>query len=157
MADAVVGWSFAKREGLVDCGVLPGYSNVEAIRVVSATIPPIEAMDAILAEFEKLNSRSNLSKVVADIDRCLALLEDARNQIAERTELALSAPDLTDNHLIEPLSRGSILPWLEQGMNVQLEKVGSDHKEVYTQLNRYGKALDKVCSLELDLLNKRRA
>ena len=39
-------------------------------------------------------------------------------------------------------------------MNSQLEKVGSDHKEVYTQLNRYGKALDKVRPLELDLLKK---
>ena len=29
-------------------------------------------------------------------------------------------------------------------MHSQLEKVGSDHKEVYTALNRYGKALDKV-------------
>jgi len=54
------------------------------------------------------------------------LLEDARNQVAE-----------------QPFSRGSVLAWLEQGMNAQLEKVGSDHKEVYTQLNRYGKALDK--------------
>jgi len=33
---------------------------------------------------------------------------------------------------------------LQQSMNLQLEKVGGDHKEVYTALNRYGKALDKV-------------
>ncbi|KAI5858789.1 CTLH/CRA C-terminal to lish motif domain-containing protein [Tricharina praecox] len=83
-------------------------------------------MDAIQAEFDRLNNKSNLSKAVTDIDKCIALLENARNQIAQ-----------------EPSSRGMTLARLQQSVNSQLEKVGGDHKEVYTALNRYGKALDK--------------
>jgi len=48
---------------------------------------------------------------------------------------------------VEPSSRGMTLARLQQSMNSQLEKVGGDHKEVYTALNRYGKALDKVSQL----------
>jgi hypothetical protein len=40
-------------------------------------------MDAIQAEFDRLNNRSNLGKAVTDIDKCIALLQNARNQIAQ--------------------------------------------------------------------------
>ena len=40
-------------------------------------------MDAIQAEFDRLNNRSNLSKPIANIDKCIELLERARNTIAQ--------------------------------------------------------------------------
>ena len=39
-------------------------------------------MDPIQAELDRLN-RSNLSKALTDIDKCLGLLEDARNSIIQ--------------------------------------------------------------------------
>ncbi|KAF8254166.1 hypothetical protein K440DRAFT_618820 [Wilcoxina mikolae CBS 423.85] len=83
-------------------------------------------MDAIQAELDRLNNKSNLSKAITDIDKCLALLEKARNNITQ-----------------DPSSRQVTLAVLQQSMNTHLERVASDHKEVYTALNRYGKALDK--------------
>lgn len=44
-------------------------------------------MDAIQAEFDRLDNKSNLSKAVTDIDKCIALLENARNQIAQGLDL----------------------------------------------------------------------
>ncbi|TGZ79680.1 hypothetical protein EX30DRAFT_333262 [Ascodesmis nigricans] len=83
-------------------------------------------MDAIEAELTRLTSKSNLSKALTNIDGCLELLQAARNQIAE-----------------DPDSAAKTLAMLQQTMNSQLEKVGSDHKDVYTGLNKFGKALDK--------------
>lgn len=40
-------------------------------------------MDPIQVELDKLNNRSNLSKALADIDKCLGLLEGARNSITQ--------------------------------------------------------------------------
>jgi len=40
-------------------------------------------MDAIQTEFDRLSNKSNLSKAVTDIDKCIALLENARNHIAQ--------------------------------------------------------------------------
>ena len=45
---------------------------------------------------------------------------------------------------MSPSERAKTLAILQQTMHSQFEKVNSDHKEVYTALNRYGKALDKV-------------
>jgi hypothetical protein len=59
-----------------------------------------------------------------------------------RTEC--SHPDAPLTIHVDPSSRASTLVRLQQSMTTQLDKVGSDHKEVYGALNRYGKALDKV-------------
>ncbi|KAA8904535.1 CTLH/CRA C-terminal to lish motif domain-containing protein [Sphaerosporella brunnea] len=85
-------------------------------------------MDAIKAEFDRLDSRANLGKALVDINKCILLLENARNQIAKDP----SSP-----------SRVATLGRLHQSMAAQLDQVGNDHKEVYSALNRYGKALDK--------------
>ncbi|KAI5781814.1 CTLH/CRA C-terminal to lish motif domain-containing protein [Geopyxis carbonaria] len=83
-------------------------------------------MNVLQVEFDRLNNKANLSKAITDIDKCLALLEAARNQIAE-----------------DPKSQAMTLARLQQSMNTQLERVGSDHKEIYSALTRYGKSLDR--------------
>lgn len=44
----------------------------------------------------------------------------------------------------DPSSSKKTLAKLQQSMNAALNKVNDDQKEIYSGLNRYGKALDKV-------------
>ncbi|PUU81889.1 CTLH/CRA C-terminal to lish motif domain-domain-containing protein [Tuber borchii] len=84
-------------------------------------------MEAIQKEYERLNKRANLSKSIKDVDHCLRLLENAREAI-----------------LRDPTTSKVTLVKLQQAMSTGLSKVQDDHKEIYTGLNRYGKALDKT-------------
>jgi len=84
-------------------------------------------MEAIQKEYERLIKRANLSKSINDVDHCLRLLENAREAI-----------------LRDPTTSKVTLVKLQQAMSTGLSKVQDDHKEIYTGLNRYGKALDKT-------------
>jgi hypothetical protein len=46
--------------------------------------------------------------------------------------------------MLDPPSSKKTLAKLQQSMNAALNKVNDDQKEIYSGLNRYGKALDKV-------------
>jgi len=65
-------------------------------------------MDAIQAELDRLNNKSNLSKAITDIDKCLTLLENARNNITQGYQplipmyLYLPYVDVPDRSLIAP-------------------------------------------------------
>ncbi|CAZ86283.1 unnamed protein product [Tuber melanosporum] len=84
-------------------------------------------MEAIQKEYERLIKRANLSKSINDVEHCLRLLENAREAI-----------------LRDPTTSKMTLVKLQQAMSTGLSKVQDDHKEIYTGLNRYGKALDKT-------------
>ncbi|RPB01558.1 hypothetical protein L873DRAFT_1676176 [Choiromyces venosus 120613-1] len=86
-------------------------------------------MEAIQKEYERLIKRANLSKSINDVDHCLTLLETAREAILRGTD---------------PTTSKMTLVKLQQAMSTGLSKVQDDHKEIYTGLNRYGKALDKT-------------
>ncbi|KAL7269651.1 hypothetical protein RUND412_007671 [Rhizina undulata] len=83
-------------------------------------------MEAISEEFQKLEKKANLGKVVLDVDRCIKLMENARAAIAR-----------------DPKCEAVELAKLQQAMATALEKVNNDHRDIYGALNRYGKALDK--------------
>ncbi|KAF3934189.1 hypothetical protein ABW20_dc0105822 [Dactylellina cionopaga] len=83
-------------------------------------------MDAIEKELDRLTGKANLSKSVKDIDACLELLLAARSAVEA-----------------DPSSAHSTLSYLETQLKAGFDKTNDSLKEVYTGLNKYGKALDK--------------
>jgi E3 ubiquitin-protein transferase RMND5 len=81
-------------------------------------------MDSILSAHQHLESKSNLSKALADVDNLIATLQFTRDAIA-------SSPDLTPLHLTK----------LKQPLKQSFDKIEEDLKDVNKGLNQYQKAL----------------
>ena len=85
-------------------------------------------MHELLEQLETLEKKANLSASIDHVQDAIDLLTAARAKIAADSQ---SAP-LTLAKLQDPLKR-------------TLETVQKDIKPIYSGLNKYGKALDKVC------------
>ncbi|KAF3939178.1 hypothetical protein ABW19_dt0210091 [Dactylella cylindrospora] len=83
-------------------------------------------MDGIEKELDRLTDKANLSRSIKDIDRCLELLIAARSNIEA-----------------DPSSATATLSGLESQLKSGFDKTNDSLKEVYSGLNKYGKALDK--------------
>ncbi|EWC43858.1 hypothetical protein DRE_07235 [Drechslerella stenobrocha 248] len=83
-------------------------------------------MDAIEKELDRLVGKANLSNSLKDIDGCLELLMAARATIEADSSTA-----------------GATLSSLETQLKAGFDQTNDSLKEVYTGLNKYGKALDK--------------
>jgi hypothetical protein len=60
-------------------------------------------MEAIQKEYERLNKKANLSKTISDVDRCLQLLQNARDAIASGISsfpLPHTGPSLIDGRSV---------------------------------------------------------
>ncbi|KAI5837470.1 CTLH/CRA C-terminal to lish motif domain-containing protein [Morchella snyderi] len=84
-------------------------------------------MESIEKEYERLRKKSNLSKSISDVDKCIQLLQNARQAIAN-----------------DPSSARVNIAKLQQTVPAALEKIKDDEKEIYSGLSRYGRALDKT-------------
>ncbi|KAL0632120.1 hypothetical protein Q9L58_008988, partial [Maublancomyces gigas] len=83
-------------------------------------------MESIEKEYERLRKRSNLSRSITDVDKCIQLLQNARAAIAN-----------------DPTSSAVNLAKLQQSVPATLDKINDTQKEIYAGLNRYGRSLDK--------------
>lgn len=116
-------------------------------------------MESIEKEYERLRKRSNLSRSISDVDKCIQLLQNARAAIANGgPPSALSAPppplspppDLTvvaSSDCVgrqDPTSSAVNLTKLQQSVPATLDRINDTQKEIYAGLNRYGRSLDKV-------------
>lgn len=128
-------------------------------------------MESIEKEYERLRKRSNLSRSISDVDKCIQLLQNARAAIANGAPpppslpLPLSLPllslPLLHNTSLwwrwciitdwlrsqDPTSSAVNLAKLQQTVPATLDKINDSQKEIYSGLNRYGRSLDKVLSL----------
>lgn len=83
-------------------------------------------MESLVAEHEKLEKKGNLSKAIADIQKTIDLLSNARDQVANN-------PDMAAVNVAK----------LKNPVKQSLDKVNDDMKEVHSAMNKYGKALEK--------------
>lgn len=83
-------------------------------------------MEALHAEHEKLEKRGNLSKTIADLQRTIDLLSNARDAVAN-----------------DPDTASVTLAKLKNPVKQSFDKVNDDMKEVHSAMNKYGKALEK--------------
>lgn len=109
-------------------------------------------MESIEKEYERLRKKSNLSKTITDVDKCIQLLQNARAAIANGTSFSASPTQLLlttppPPPPPDPSSAATNLTKLQQTLPAALDKINDTQTEIYRGLNRYGRSLDKVCPL----------
>ncbi|KAJ6264502.1 E3 ubiquitin-protein ligase [Drechslerella dactyloides] len=87
-------------------------------------------MDAVEKELDRLTGRANLAGSIRDIDGCLELLVAAKAAIES-----------------DPTMTAATMAALETQLKAGFDRTNDSLKEVYTGLNKYGKALDKKFKL----------
>lgn len=114
------------------------------------------AMDDLREQVELLEGSANLSTSIADVQKALDLLTAARAKIAAGECVSCGVGGILTGRRAEPKTAPLTLAKLQDPFKKTLETAQKDLKPIYAGLNKYGKALDRVChspcSLHLSLL-----
>lgn len=107
------------------------------------------AMDDLREQVELLETTANLSTSISDIQKTIDLLTAARSRIAAGKLCAHCKPLSTDliSRRVDAQTAPLTLAKLHDPVKKTLDSAQKNLKPIYSGLNKYGKALDKVLAL----------
>jgi E3 ubiquitin-protein transferase RMND5 len=105
-------------------------------------------MDLIHKEHDRLWKRTKSSKSIDDVQATIDLLQEARNTIAAgmRHSLLIQSLLAVADATTDPTKASITLAKLQNPVKSSFDTTNDSLKETYSGLNKYSKALDKVCS-----------